>query len=84
MRRLVKADFTAASFSSVPWWAICLSAVVFGITHGSFWLPGIIAGLVYGGIAVKSGKIGESVVAHATTNSLIAIQVLLFGQWQLW
>jgi exosortase E/protease (VPEID-CTERM system) len=84
MRRMVNADFSAMSLRSVPWWAIGISAVVFGITHGSFWLPGIIAGLVYGGIAVKSGKIGESVVAHATTNSLIAIQVLLFGQWQLW
>jgi exosortase E/protease (VPEID-CTERM system) len=84
MRRLVQADFAATSFRSVPWWAICISAVVFGITHGSFWLPGIIAGLVYATLAVKTGKIGESVVAHATTNSLIAIQVLLFGQWQLW
>ena len=84
MRRVVTADFSAMSLRSVPWWAIGISAVVFGITHGSFWLPGIIAGLVYAGIAAKTGKIGESVVAHATTNSLVAIQVLLFGQWQLW
>jgi exosortase E/protease (VPEID-CTERM system) len=84
MRRMVTADFATMPMRRVPWWAIGISAVVFGITHGSFWLPGIIAGLVYAGIAVKTGKIGESVVAHATTNSLVAIQVLLFGQWQLW
>jgi hypothetical protein len=37
-----------------------------------------------GALAVRTGKIGESVAAHATTNALIAMQVLLFGQWQLW
>jgi exosortase E/protease (VPEID-CTERM system) len=84
MRRLVNADFAAVMLRSVPWWAIAISAAAFGIMHGSLWFPGIVAGLVYGAVAVKTGKIGESAAAHATTNSLIAIQVLLFGQWQLW
>lgn len=84
MRRMVNADFSALPFASTPWWAITISAIVFGISHGSFWLPGLIAGLAYAALAVKTGKIGESVVAHATTNSLVAVQVLLFGQWQLW
>ena len=48
------------------------------------WLAGIAAGLSYGLIAIKTGKIGEAVAAHATTNVLIVIQVLLLGQWQLW
>lgn len=84
MRRIVQADFEGVALKDVSFAAIAISAVVFGVTHGSFWLPGIIAGLVYAVVAVKTGKIGESVVAHATTNSLIAVQVLLFGQWQLW
>ena len=84
MRRIVTGDFAALSFRDVPWWAIAVSAAVFGITHGSFWLPGAIAGAVYAVVAVRTGKIGESVAAHATTNSLIAMQVLLFGHWQLW
>jgi exosortase E/protease (VPEID-CTERM system) len=84
MRRVVTGDFTAMPFRSTPWWAVGISAVVFGVSHGSFWLPGIIAGLAYAALAVKTGKIGESVVAHATTNSLVAVQVLLFGEWQLW
>lgn len=84
MRRIVQADFEGVALTDVSFAAIAISAVVFGITHGSFWLPGIIAGLVYALVAVKTGKIGESVVAHATTNSLVAVQVLLFGQWQLW
>jgi exosortase E/protease (VPEID-CTERM system) len=84
MRRLVSGDFERLPLNAVSLLAVLISAVAFGSMHGRLWIAGIIAGLAYGAIAVKSGKIGESVVAHATTNALIAAQVLLFDQWQLW
>jgi membrane protease YdiL (CAAX protease family) len=52
--------------------------------HGSLWLPGIAVGLAYGALAMRTGKLGESVAAHGTTNLLLAVYVLTFGQWQLW
>lgn len=84
MRRLDNANFDAVDFKSVSGFALALSAIAFGITHGGLWLAGMVAGLAYGTLAMKTGKIGESVAAHATTNALVAIQVLLFQQWQLW
>ncbi len=84
MRRLVSAQFDQVAFSSVRWTAIAISSVLFGVTHGGLWFAGIIAGAAYGALAVRSGKMGESVAAHATTNLLLAGQVLLFGAWQLW
>jgi exosortase E/protease (VPEID-CTERM system) len=84
MRRITCAAFESVNLQSVRWPAIIISAVVFGIMHGSLWVPGIVAGIAYGAVAVKTGKIGECVAAHATTNALIAIQVLLLDQWQLW
>jgi exosortase E/protease (VPEID-CTERM system) len=84
MRRMVSRDFEALPMRSVGVLALVTSAVAFGATHGSLWLAGIAAGLAYGFIAIKTGKIGESIAAHATTNALIAVQVLLFDQWQLW
>lgn len=84
MRRIVSREFTAVAWRSVPWPAIAVSAAAFGITHGSLWFPGILAGLVYGLLAARTGKIGEAIAAHATSNALIVMQVLLFGQWQLW
>jgi exosortase E/protease (VPEID-CTERM system) len=84
MRRIGHAEFDSVALQSVRWPAIAISAVVFGLMHGSLWFPGIVAGVAYGAIAVKTGKLGESVAAHATTNTLVAIQVLLFDQWQLW
>lgn len=84
MRRMVSAQFDSVSLRGVPWPAIVISAILFGVMHGAMWIPGIIAGLGYGALAASTGKMGESVAAHATTNALVAMQVLLFGQWQLW
>ncbi|HXI49271.1 MAG TPA: exosortase E/protease, VPEID-CTERM system [Steroidobacteraceae bacterium] len=84
MRRIGRTEFDSVALQSVRWPAIAISAAVFGLMHGSLWFPGIVAGVAYGAIAVKTGKLGESVAAHATTNTLVAIQVLLFDQWQLW
>jgi len=84
LRRLVRADFRSVAFQEARWPALWLSAIAFGIAHGGLWLPGILAGLAYGALAMRTGKLGESVAAHAATNALLAAYVLLFNQWQLW
>jgi hypothetical protein len=33
---------------------------------------------------LRRGRIGEAVIAHATTNALIAAYVLAFHRWHLW
>jgi exosortase E/protease (VPEID-CTERM system) len=84
LRRLVNSDFQSVKFQDIRWPALAVCAVLFGITHGTMWLPAILAGLAYGAITIRTGRIGEAVVAHATTNALLAASVLLFDQWQLW
>jgi len=84
LRRLVRADFESVSFKEVHWLVLALSAILFGTTHGRMWIPGVIAGWGYGLLAVKTGKLGEAVVAHGTTNLLLSMYVLRFDQWQLW
>lgn len=84
MRRLVSPDFEAVQYQSVGLFSIAATALVFGFAHGAMWLPGIAAGLAYAVLVVRRGTLGEAVVAHATTNALVAIAVLIGGQWQLW
>jgi exosortase E/protease (VPEID-CTERM system) len=84
LRRLVDADFQSVRFNDIRWPALAVCAAAFGIMHGTLWLPGILAGLAYGAIAIRTRRIGEAVVAHATTNAILAAAVLLFDQWQLW
>lgn len=84
MRRLINVDFESLPFAAVRWPALAVSAVVFGLAHGAMWLPAIIAGLAYGLILVRRGRLGEAVAAHAVSNALLAISVLGWNQWQLW
>jgi len=84
MRRLSQAHFEAVRFQSVRWPALAATAIVFGFAHGALWLPGIAAGVGFGLLVIRRGQIGEAVVAHATSNALLAACVLGGNQWQLW
>jgi membrane protease YdiL (CAAX protease family) len=39
---------------------------------------------LYGWALLRRGRIGEAVIAHATTNALLAAYVLTFHKWHLW
>jgi exosortase E/protease (VPEID-CTERM system) len=84
LRRLVARDFTAVRFADVGIWPLLLSSAVFGAAHGAMWPAALAAGLVYGVLATRTGRIGEAVCAHATTNALIAAAVVLGSRWELW
>jgi exosortase E/protease (VPEID-CTERM system) len=84
MRRWSSAEFETISFASVRWPQLLLTALLFGAAHGSMWVPGVIAGVLYGAVLIRTGRIGESIAAHATTNALIAACVIFGAQWQLW
>ncbi len=84
MRRLIGADFEAVDFRQVGMIALLVSALAFGVMHGALWPAGIGAGLIYGAVLIRTGRLGEAVVAHATTNALLAVYVITARQWQLW
>jgi CAAX prenyl protease-like protein len=84
LRRLVDADFDSVLFRSTTWLAVLGSSVLFGLMHGQHWMLGVAAGVMYGLLLRRTGRMGDAVVAHAVTNALLAGYVLIFGQWQLW
>lgn len=84
IRRLNSADFESLSPRHYTYIAVLLSSVVFGLLHGDRWLAGTLAGLIYAVAFLRRGRIGDAVVAHATTNALLAAWVLLAGKWDLW
>jgi exosortase E/protease (VPEID-CTERM system) len=83
-RRLLSADFEAVSLRRFSWTALLVSSAIFGALHGSRWFSGVVAGALYGLVMLRRGRIGDAVAAHATTNALIAVDVLAFHHWQLW
>ncbi|HYL17607.1 MAG TPA: exosortase E/protease, VPEID-CTERM system, partial [Burkholderiales bacterium] len=84
LRRLVARDFAAVRFEGVGLWPLLVSAAVFGAAHGTMWPPAVLAGLAYGILVTRTGRIGEAVCAHVTTEGLIAAALLLGNHWALW
>jgi exosortase E/protease (VPEID-CTERM system) len=80
-RRVMAADFESVSFRALTPLAILVSSAVFGFMHGGQWFAGIVAGVVYAVALRRRGRIGDAVMAHATTNGLLAIWSLARGEW---
>ncbi len=84
IRRWISAGFESLGAREYSWIAVLVSSIAFGLMHGGQWIAGTIAGLIYAFAFLRRGRIGDAVVAHATTNALLAAVVLLGGQWHLW
>ena len=83
LRRLLSADFDQLTLVRFTWLSFLLSSVLFGALHGR-WLAGTVAGMCYAFAMYRRGKVADAVIAHATTNALIAANVLILGNWGLW
>jgi exosortase E/protease (VPEID-CTERM system) len=83
LRRLVSADFEQVLPSRFTWLSFLGSSLIFGLVHGR-WLAGTLAGLAFAGAVYRRGRLADAVVAHMTTNALIAALVLADGRWSLW
>lgn len=83
-RRLVDREFDLVPFSAVTVLSIGLSSAAFGLMHGSQWIVGILAGLGYAGVMKWKGRLGDAIVAHTTSNLLLAVWVLSRSDWSQW
>jgi len=65
-------------------YSIVYLSLLFGALHGGFWLAGTIAGMAFAIALYQRRALGDAVLAHATTNGLIAFYVLATGRWSMW
>jgi exosortase E/protease (VPEID-CTERM system) len=83
-RRLIAPDVERVPLGAFTWPSFALSSLLFGLLHGSFWLGGVFAGMAFAVALYQRRALGDAVVAHATTNGLLAIYALATGRWNLW
>jgi CAAX prenyl protease-like protein len=57
--------------------------VLFGVEHEQ-WLAGLVCGALYNGLLYRTKSLFDCVVAHATSNALLAAWVLSRGAFALW
>lgn len=83
MRWLQSPRFLTLTPDAVGARAILFSAIAFGLEH-HLWFAGILAGLAYGWLYVRTGALWMPVIAHAVTNFGLAMWVLSSGRWEFW
>lgn len=81
-RRLIGRDFHVIPPTRLSWLALVMSSLVFGALHDR-WLAAAAAGVVFGLVMVRHGRIGDAIVAHAAANALIFGWALAARQWSL-
>lgn len=83
MRWLEKPAFLQVDPATVGMRALLISSVLFALEH-SQWLAGFIAGVVYGWIYMRTGKLWVPIIAHAVTNGLLGAYILYTQDWRFW
>lgn len=81
--RLAGQDVVLQGRIKLSWWSLAASSVLFGVLHDA-WLAGTVAGAAYALTRLRSDSIWAPILAHGTTNLLLAAYVLLTGSWSLW
>ncbi len=82
-RAILEKDFLNVSLRGVKWMPFLVTACVFGFAHTQ-WLAGVLCGVFFQALVCRSGRLGEAMVAHAITNALLAVWIVVKGAWQFW
>jgi len=82
-RWLQQADFLALDPARVGVKALLIASVLFAVEHVQ-WFAGLIAGLVYGWLYIRTRNLWVPVLAHAVTNAGLGVYVVSTGRWDFW
>ena len=83
LRWLVKDDFKHVPVGTFTPLSFAATIVLFGVEHEQ-WLAGMICGALYNALLYRTKNLTDCVVAHATSNALLAAWVIARGDWKFW
>ncbi len=83
MRWLTQRDWQSLPLTAVSKNAFWATALVFAFEHDRF-VMGLMAGLVYGCLTVRTGSLRAAIVAHMVTNLILGLHVLFLDAYGFW
>ncbi|XLZ72531.1 CAAX prenyl protease-related protein [Massilia sp. SR12] len=83
LRWLVQRDFLSLRPARAGLGAASITIVLFGSEH-NLWLAGMVAGLGYTLLYMRSETLWTPILGHAVTNGLLAAWVVATGSWIYW
>ena len=75
-------DWTSSSLRRFDFSAFLWTTALFALEHDRY-LAGAMAGAAYGLLAIRRG-LGAAIIAHVTTNLVLAAYVIARGEWAFW
>ncbi len=82
-RYLIRPQFTSVPFGAYTHPAFWVSSAFFALTHPE-WIVAFIYSTLLNLLLVRRGIFSSCVIAHATSNAILVVFVLLTGEWMLW
>jgi CAAX protease family protein len=83
IRWLVNEDFKSVPVGTYSHRSFAITTLLFAVEHEQ-WLAGLICGALYNALLYRTRSVFACVVAHATSNALLAAWVLLRQDWKFW
>lgn len=84
LRWLISPNFESVELGAYTRSAFWISAILFASEHGPFWEVGLAAGLIYNWLMVRTKSLGDCILAHAITNGVLSLFVMITGRWEYW
>ena len=83
LRWLIDENFTSVPIGQFTWFSCVAIVLGFGFEHQQ-WFTGLLAGIAYNALLYYRKNLSDCIVAHALTNLLLGIYVLLTQKWFFW
>ena len=84
LRWLIDREFSRVPLGTYAAGAFWITALLFASEHGPYWDVGLIAGIAYNLLLIRTKSLVDCMLAHAITNGLLSWYVIATAQWQYW
>ena len=82
-RWVQKPDFLTLDPAQIGLKALLIASALFAVEHLQ-WLAGLVAGLAYGWLYIRTRNLWAPIIAHAVTNGMLGAYVVMTGHWSFW
>ncbi|HQT72189.1 MAG TPA: CAAX prenyl protease-related protein, partial [Thiobacillus sp.] len=76
-------DFMTLNPAQIGLKALFIASALFAVEHLQ-WLAGLVAGLAYGWLYIRTRNLWAPIIAHAVTNGMLGAYVVATGRWSFW
>jgi len=76
-------DFMTLDPAQIGLKALFIASALFAVEHLQ-WLAGLVAGLAYGWLYIRTRNLWTPIIAHAVTNGTLGAYVVATGRWSFW